>query len=329
MVTISEVAKAAGVSPSTVSYVLSGKRRISEQTQRRVRQAIDTLGYHPNAGARALASRRTRTLGLLAPACDDLTAGVIRQFINAMLTAARGHDHDLVLLNPAEGTQGIRRVTVSALVDGVIVMDVDKADSRVGLLEELRTPTVIIGVPDSPGGLPCVDLDFQHAARLAVQHLAQHGRRHLALLESPAHRKSYAVRTRTGFTTMARSLDLSFTAHRCHPTPDDVRAWVDALERDHPHTTGIVVQNEAALPHLLTCLRQRNRQIPNDISIVAICPRAIAEQQELPLTYVDIPAADLGAAAVDALLQTTPPPPVQLLSPRLYEHASCSDLLTP
>jgi DNA-binding LacI/PurR family transcriptional regulator len=102
---------------------------------------------------------------------------------------------------------------------------------------------------------------------------------------------------------------------------------VDTLERDHPRTTGIVVQNEAALPHLLTALRQRNRHVPNDISIVAICPGIIAEQQELPLTYVDVPAARLGTAAVDALLHTLTDdevPLVRLLAPELHEGATCA-----
>jgi DNA-binding LacI/PurR family transcriptional regulator len=329
MVTISDVAKAAGVTPSTVSYVLSGKRRISEQTQQRVLRAVQSLGYRPNAGAQALASSRTRRLGLLAPPSEDLTASVIRQFVNAILGSAREHDHDLLLLDPAEGVPGIRRVTESALVDGLIVMDIDTTDPRVALLHELGIPTVLIGLPDSPGDLPCVDLDFRHAARLASHHLVQHGRRDLALLESPTHLKSYAARTRSGFLAAARSIGLGCVARPCEPTRDGVRSWMDTLERDHPHTTGIVVQNEAALPHLLATLRQRDRHVPDDVSIVAICPGTIAEQQELPLTYVDVPAARLGTAAVEALLHTLTTdeaPCVRLLTPQLHEAATCADV---
>ena len=67
MPTISDVARAAGVSMSTVSYVLSGRRPISAETQARVKAAIAELGYHPHAGARALASSRTSVLALVVP----------------------------------------------------------------------------------------------------------------------------------------------------------------------------------------------------------------------------------------------------------------------
>ncbi|MBC6461348.1 substrate-binding domain-containing protein [Actinomadura sp. HBU206391] len=171
---------------------------------------------------------------------------------------------------------------------------------------------------------------------MAVRYLAGHGRRRLAPAASPTlrdhHGKSYAVRTRTGFTTAAKSLGLAHSVQPCRPTWDGVRAWLDLLERERPDARGIVVQNEAALPLLLATLRQRNRRVPEDVSVVAICPRAIAEQQEPPLTFIDIPATALGSAATEALLRllgNEDVPAVRLLPARLEEGASCSDLLAP
>src|SRR5690606_26527987 len=81
MVTIADVARHAGVSTSTVSYVLSGKRTISDDTRERVRQAVDALEYRPNASARALASRRVNALALVAPFRADNNVPVLLEFV--------------------------------------------------------------------------------------------------------------------------------------------------------------------------------------------------------------------------------------------------------
>src|SRR3954469_11295187 len=177
MPTINDVARAAGVSPSTVSYVLSGRRPISAETRARVKAAIAELGYHPHAGARALASSRTSVLALVVPLRVDVSVPVIMQFVTAVVTAARTYNHDVLLLTKDEGTAGLERVAGAAMVDALIVMDVESDDARVPALLGLRQPSVLIGLPTEPTGLSCVDLDFEATARACVDHLAGHGHR--------------------------------------------------------------------------------------------------------------------------------------------------------
>ena len=99
MVKITDVARQAGVSPSTVSYALSGKRPISEETRRRVETAARELGYRPHAGARALASSRSKVLALVVPLRAGIHVPVVMQFVGSVVTAARRHDHDVLLLS--------------------------------------------------------------------------------------------------------------------------------------------------------------------------------------------------------------------------------------
>ena len=94
MATISDVARAAGVSISTVSYVLSGRRPISPETRARVEAAIAELNYHPHAGARALASSRTNALALVAPLRADINVPVIMQFVTAVQREQMNHQPD-------------------------------------------------------------------------------------------------------------------------------------------------------------------------------------------------------------------------------------------
>src|SRR5699024_2920683 len=114
-VRISDAARHAAVSPSTVSYVLSGKRSISETTRRRVRRSIEALGYQPHAGARSLASRRTNVIALVVPLREDVHVPVAMRFAVSVVTAARLHDYDVLLLTQGEGPDGLRRVAAGAL----------------------------------------------------------------------------------------------------------------------------------------------------------------------------------------------------------------------
>src|SRR5690606_33683974 len=141
--TITDVARAAGVSISTVSYAISGKRPIGEKTRRRVEQAIAELGYTPNAGARALAGRRTHILAVTEPLRPATCTPAHMAFVLATATAARRYDYDVLLLTQDEATGGLQRVTTSRTVDGIVVLDVLAQDERAELVRALGVPAAL------------------------------------------------------------------------------------------------------------------------------------------------------------------------------------------
>ncbi|MDY7088122.1 MAG: LacI family DNA-binding transcriptional regulator [Actinomycetota bacterium] len=329
MATINDVARAAGVSPSTVSYVLSGRRPISAQTRARVQAAIAELGFHPHAGARALASSRTSVLALVVPLRVDVNVPVIMQFATAVVTASRVHNHDVLLLTKDEGTAGLERVAHSTMVDALIVMDVERDDVRIPALRRLKQPSVLIGLPEHPDGIACVDLDFEAAAAEALRHLSFHGHRRIALVgPSPAvyqRGTTYAERFLTGFTETSAALGLETLAHPCEPGREGVRACLADIDAELPGATAFVVHNEEALRIVLEELQASGRRVPADVSVVAVCPRDVALNMPLPLTSVDIPAHDVGGLAVETamkLLDGRHTEPVRLLPPTLVERES-------
>jgi DNA-binding LacI/PurR family transcriptional regulator len=331
MATISDVARAAGVSISTVSYVLSGRRPISPSTRARVEVAIAELNYHPHAGARALASSRTNVLALVAPLRADINVPVIMQFVTAVVTAARSYDHDVLLLTNEEGTAGLERVAGAAMVDALILMDVERDDERLPAIRRLRRPSVLIGLPDRPGDVSCVDLDFTAAGYSALQHLAGHGRRSIGLLGPPPgvyqRGTSYATRFLTGFTDAAADLGVTSAVQACEPTFDGVKAALAELDAALPELSGLVVHNESALMPLLEQLRASGRTVPGDVSIVAVCPRDVAFAHPVRLTSIDIPALEVGTLAVEmamGLLDGGRHAETRLLAPTLTERDSCA-----
>jgi DNA-binding LacI/PurR family transcriptional regulator len=331
VVTIADVAKAAGVSTSTVSYVLSGRRPISPATRTRVEASIAALGYHPHAGARALARRHTNVLALVAPMRTDVNVPVIMQFVTSVVTAARSYDHDVLLVTKDEGPTGLDRVAGGAMVDALIVMDVEADDARVPVLRRLHQPAVLIGLPHRPAGISCVDLDFAATGYAAVAHLAEHGHRSVALVGPPQavylRGTSYATRFLAGFSDAVAHFGLASVAHPCEPTFDGVAACLALVDAELPRATAFVVHNESALAPLLSILRAAGRRVPEDLSIVAVCPEDVALGLPVRLTSIDIPAHEVGALAVEMvmhLLNGRHGAQTRLLAPTLTERESCA-----
>jgi DNA-binding LacI/PurR family transcriptional regulator len=331
--TINDVARAAGVSPSTVSYVLSGRRPISAETRARVQAAIAELGFHPHAGARALASSKTNVLALVAPLRVDVNVPVIMQFATAVVTAARTHNHDVLLLTKDEGTAGLERVAHSTMVDALILMDIERDDVRLPAIRRLKQPSVLIGLPADHAGIACVDLDFEAAAALALKHLAGHGHRRIGLVgPSPAvyrRQTTYADRFLTGFLRASTELDLRTVTHPCEPGTDGVRAAMADLDSELPGLTALVVHNEEALRPLLDLLRAAGRRVPEDISIVTVCPRDVAVSMPVNLTSIDIPAHEVGTIAVEMAMRLLDHRRIdftRLIEPSLVERDSCREI---
>jgi DNA-binding LacI/PurR family transcriptional regulator len=329
MATLADVARRAGVSASTVSYVLSGKRSISLATRERVTRAIAELGYHPHAGARALASNRSDVIALMVPLRSDMYVPVIMEIVMAVASTAREYEQDVLLLTGDEGTAGVRRLAGSGGADALILMDVELDDARIPVLREIAAPAVLIGMPTDAEGLTCIDLDFQATGALCADHLADLGHRDVALIgqNEQVYRRhtGFAARTLDGFLRRAEQRGLRAVHRPCEGTFDSTAGTLARILDERPTTTGLVVQNEAAIAPLLGLLRQWGRPVPEEVSVVAICPDPVALQAWPRLTSVSIPAEEMGRQAVRlamAQLRGRPTAGSTLLPPHLVPRES-------
>ena len=307
MATLADVAKHAGVAASTVSYVLSGKRSVSEETKRRVRASIAELGYHPHAGARALASSRSNVLALVVPLRGDLYVPVMMEIAIGVTTTARGYGYDVLLLTNDEGSDGIRRVASSARADAVILTDIGLHDDRIGTILDTGVDSVLIGVPADSAGLDCVDLDFEAAGRLCVEHLTELGHREIAFIGEASgiyeRHIGFAERTLRGVRAAATARAADLVHRPCEASYEAAAGVLARILDERPRTTGFIVQNEAIIPPLMSLLRSAGRVVPERASIVAICPDQLAEQTSPGLTSVNVPARELGTRAVELLMR--------------------------
>ncbi|WP_410592041.1 LacI family DNA-binding transcriptional regulator [Amycolatopsis sp. lyj-23] len=286
-------------------------------------------GHHRHAGAGVATGHRSNVLALVVPLRAGPHDVAVREFVTAAITAAGACDHALLLLTAEEGAAALRRAVSSSVADGVVVMDVEAADPRVPVLLGLRKPAVLIGVPDRPRGLGCLDLDFAAAGALCLGHLAGLGHEHVALIGSPAaaYRRgsSAATRLARGFTAEANRRGIGSVTLAWGDTGRRTLRGLDALFARHPDVTGLVVHNESALPAVLAGLHRRGLRVPEDLSVVAVCPDSLTAPGFLELTCVAIPAREIGALAVETLigqLDGTATPGTRLLAPALTTRAS-------
>lgn len=326
-VTISDVARAAGVAQSTVSYALSGKRSVSEEVRRRIQDTIAELGYEPHAGARALASRRSQIVGLVMPLRRGVYVPILMEFAAAIVTEARAHDHDVLLLTGDADTDGLRRVANGSLADAVILMDVEEEDPRIPSLRELGRPSVLIGLPEDHDDLVCTDLDWAAAGRIGVEHLVALGHRRIGLLGQPPEvyerHTGFAQRFLRGLRDAADEHDVDAASQPCEATFGDVRRGLDRLDEALSGLTCLIVHNEAVMPLLLEELAARQIAVPGDLSVVSVEPDSMVRLY--PLSAVTIPVDDIGRSAVHLVMRQLEGHTVMsstLLPPRLVDHGS-------
>lgn len=307
MATINDVARAAGVSISTVSYALSGKRSIAASTRQRVDAAVRELGYRPNAGARMLAGTRSHILALSAPMRGELHLPTHMRFVTAVLESARAADYDVLLLVTDDSASGIARVASSSLVDGVVLMGVEQDDVRAALIRELAIPATFIGVPGDDHGLACVDLDFAAAARDSVRRLAALGHRTIGVVGHPQsytdRDAGFVHRFSQAFDAECAALGIRTAEVNPHINRASVAVSVDELLAALPGMTGLVLHcNEPVAESVLSRLRDRGVRIPSDLSVIAACASYETETFETPLSSIPLPFVDMCRGAVEATL---------------------------
>jgi DNA-binding LacI/PurR family transcriptional regulator len=323
MATMTDIAREAGVSLSTVSYALSGKRPISAETRERIQNAIARLEYHPAASARALALKRTSLLGVAVPQREAVDAHVIMEFVSSFLSAAHEKDFDILLVT-AEDHERTLRVVDEGKVDALIVMDLVEEDPRLPSLAKLTRPVVLIGYPSEPAGLACVDFDFLAAAKRAVHEMHDRGSRRIAMITSPAARDgrtpTYAHRARLGYTRACQALDITENIIELAADPEEISRFTREEILQGGEFDGLFVHHEKTLPLLGRAFAAAGVESPAQVQVVAITPEHLATIGPWDVSAVDMPIASIGHSAVTMVLEQLADPDaprhLRLLSPR-------------
>jgi LacI family transcriptional regulator len=303
-VTVTDVAKLAGVSPGTASKALNGRGSISPDTIRRIREAAERLGYQPNALARGLLSGRTCTVGLI-------TTDSFGRFSIPILQGAEdalGPGSVSVLLCDSRDDrireQHYLRILLERRVDGIIVTG-RRQDPRDPVGAGLPVPVVYAMTQStSPADLSLVPDDLQ-GGELATRHLLSTGRTRIGHITGPTRFAAARLRAQGAQETLAAAGLALAGGGVLHGewTEEWGRQAADMLLRAAPGIDGIFCGNDQISRGVADTLREAGRQVPDEIALVGFDNwEIIAAACRPPLTTVDMNLRELGRAAAERLL---------------------------
>nr|WP_237506674.1 LacI family DNA-binding transcriptional regulator [Streptomyces sp. SID8380] len=271
-VTIKDVARLAGVSPSAVTLAVHDKPGVSAKTRERILQAARDLGWSPNQAAQSLSGQAPHTVGLVIarPARMLGLEPFYMEFISGIESVLTRHSCSLLLrlAEPEEEIEVHREWWQGNRVSGGILVDLRVDDPRVPALSAIGLPAVVVGHPSLAGPFPAVWTDDAVATEEAVRYLAALGHRHIARVSGPAELGHSAIRTET-FTRTTEELGLTARTVVADFSADQGSRACRTLLLAAERPTAIIFDNDLMAVTALGVAAEFGLSVPHDLSLLA------------------------------------------------------------
>lgn len=332
MVTMRDVARAAGVSTSTVSHVINKSRRVEPETDSAVRAAIEATGYSADGIARSLRTGTTETIGLAMSAISNPYFGEVVHSIERNLSEA---GYSLLLADTHDDPVRERRTVKDLLkhrVDAMIIAPSADPKAMLDTLVKRGIPTVLIDrVPaDERPGVDAIGVVNDEPNAQLIDHLAEHGHTRIATITSRPGLTTTDERLAgywMGIKRNGLAVDQDLVQVGVDGTGDTIDQAVTTLLSLPTPPTAIVLGNNLVTIGTMKALRLRGLEVPEDIALVAFDDFPWADLFHPRLTAISQPVDELGAQAVAMLLERLAnpeiPPRHRRLQPTLMHRESC------
>lgn len=330
--TIRDVAKRAGVSIATVSYVLNDPSRISEETRHRVLDIVNELQYRPSVMAQGMRSLRTRTLGLIIRSHRrQLSDPFLRILIMGLAEQASIAGYYLLIVATKDGAVEMETyddLIKSSRVDGMVLIDTRINDARQVHLVETDFPFVSFGRSTIEHGLPWVDVDGHAGCRTATNYLIQRGHTRIAFIGLPK-RLMCETHRRAGY-------EVALSEHGLAVDPDLImesqiteeggqETMCRLLAVPQPPTAVLACSDLMAIG-AINAVKERGLRVPEDVAIIGFDDLPIARHIRPALTTMRQPIYEVGQLLVEALVGVLNDEPLEeahiLLQPTLILRES-------
>jgi LacI family transcriptional regulator len=327
-ITITDVAKEAGVSSMTVSRVINNKDEVSAATRQRVLEVIDRLGYRPSGVARSLATRRTGTLGLVVPdVSNPFFSGVVR----GAEDIARAEGYDVFLCNTGEDPARELAVLHSLeekRVDGLVLCSSRLTDGQLADVVERHASVVLVNRRLVGERVSSVLVDDEAGGALVTRHLLQGGHRAVGWLAGPEMSHSGKLRAK-GYRDALAAAGLPYYPAWVRPCAPGVEGGFSAahgLLTAHPELTALFCYNDLVAVGALQACAGLALGVPDEVAVAGYDDIPLAALVTPPITTCRVPRHPLGSEAVRLLLAqingTRGPCDEIVLEPELVIRAS-------
>lgn len=308
-ITIKDIAKAAGVSITTVSRALNGYSDVNEATRRKIFEIAEAMGYTPNMAARSLIVKRTKTLGLLISGITRTSVkdSIAFEILCGMNDRAGELNYDLVLFNTDTQKQKMKSYKSLCLergVDGVMIMGIRLDDPYLEEVVQSAIPCVLIDIPLTGEGVSSVNSDSVNGACLAVQHLIRNGHRHIGLING--HAQAFVSNRRLeGYRKALDEHDIPFREAYVEDgnftESGGAEAAVRLLSRN-PDITALFCASDLMAIGAIQAIRNMGKSVPEHYSVVGYDNIGMSDYLSPPLTTVNQDRYRMGYQAAQMLI---------------------------
>lgn len=303
-VTIYDVAREASVSMATVSRVVNNNPNVKPQTRKKVFEAIERLGYRPNAVARGLASKKTTTVGVVIP---DIANALFADVARGIEDIANMYHYNIILCNADKKKEKEVRVINTLLekqVDGLLFMGGTVTDDHREALNTSNVPVVLCATSDDHNALPEVDIDHEMAAFDAVNVLIAAGHRKIAMISGTLQDPALGYARYQGYKKALESAGIAIRDEYVRVGNYRYESGIDATGyflglADVP-TAVFAATDEMALGAIHR-IQDEGLRVPEDISVVGMDNSRIASMVRPLLTTAAQPMYDIGAVSMRLL----------------------------
>lgn len=299
-----------GVSRTTVSLVLNNVKgiQISPETRQKVIDAANELGYVPDATAQALASRRTKAIGLVLTRSQHhiATDAFLPKIISGLLTTAKKHNIRILVdwVETEHQESAYFELARAKRIDGMILSTPRLNDKALKALESVDIPTVMMG-SITGSKLPFVDVDNTKAAEKATSYLIGLGHRNIACISNAPPEYTAAPARVAGFKNALSRMDIPIKENLiCYADfdPESGYECMKSLLQSGERFTAVFVASDNVAIGAKAAIREANMHIPDDISLIGFDDIPWARYSDPPLTTIRLPAEALAQSACTLLL---------------------------
>ncbi len=303
-VTIYDVAREAGVSMATVSRVVNNNPNVKPQTRKKVFEAIERLGYRPNAVARGLASKKTTTVGVVIP---DISNPIFAEVARGIEDIANMYHYNIILCNSDKKKEKEIRLINTLLekqVDGLLFMGGAVSDDHRQAFRTSSVPIVLCATKDDNEQIPSVDIDHESAAFDAVSALIRNGHREIAMISGPLQDPANGYARFQGYRKALEQAGIPFKDEYVRIGNYRYESGMEVMKyflglKIRP-TAVFSATDEMAIGAIHT-VQDHGLKVPDDISVIAVDNIHMASMVRPQLTTVAQPMYDIGAVSMRLL----------------------------
>lgn len=328
--TIYDLAKAAGVSISTVSKALNDSYSISEETKKRIREIADGMGYKPNARARSFARRKngiilfaadlSRGVGFENPHMFEIVTGIDRYL------EQKGYSLILKHVTKEDAPEAVKELMLSEEADGIIIYAGILSKQLAFVLGKESYPHLIIGKPDFANTLSWIDVSHEAAGQLASNYLLDKGYRRIVFLMGDAKKDQISARRLAGINMVFEEEELSIEKVTGITTYEESRVAMEEILKRNQLPEVILCTNNYLAMGCIQSIRAAGLEIPKDIALMTFDNYPFSMFTVPTLTAIEVDMYEMGNQAAMFILQKLKKPNLQTQSfcttPVLLERES-------